>query len=262
VQAIARRGKAQATNLTQAKMNALNSMLINVRKRALWIAPIRRAHFRYNLQKTPACCFLWIPKTAGTAVFEWLADEIGMLKMRDLRDFRAFPNTGAVTFGHVHYLSLRANRQVNDTYHNNSLRFTVVRNPYERVVSLYGYVQKHRTYTSDFATFLEQLELERTPVGLYNVAGLSQGNPQLNWLTDTDGGLLPHHVFHQENLDEIEDVLPNLLGWTPRTRLGRKNVGKKTSIDELLAGNTKHLETINRIYRADFKRLGYPMIPA
>lgn len=233
-----------------------------IRKRLLWTSPLRRAHLGYKMRTTPPCCFLWIPKTAGTAVFEWLAEEISMIKLRDYRDFRAFPNMGAVTFGHVHYLSLRANRYVNDAFHDSSFRFTVVRDPYERVASLYGYLQKHRGYVENFGTFLRQLEMERSPVGLYNAAGLSQANRQLDWLIDADGSLLPHHVFHQESLDQIEDVLPRMLGWTPRTRLGYRNVGRKKSVDELLAGNSEHLATINRVYRADFERLDYPMIPA
>lgn len=234
-----------------------------MRERALWMAPVRRAQLKRSMRGAPACCFLWIPKTAGTAVFEWLADEIGMRKLRDRRDFRVFPNQGAVTFGHVHYLSLRAGGYVSDAFHADSVRFAVVRNPYERIVSLYGYLQRHRGYTEDFGTFLHKVECERPPVGLYNVAGLSQANRQLDWLIDIDGGLLPHHVFHQESLDEIEDVLPRMLGWTPRTRLGHKNVGKKAkSLDELLAGNAEHLAIINRVYRADFERLNYPMTPA
>lgn len=239
------------------------ALLKEMSRRALWIAPVRRAQLKISMRNAPACCFLWVPKAAGTSVFEWLATEIGMKKLRDQRDFRVFPNRGAVTFGHVHYLSLRSAGYVNDAYHAESVRFTVVRNPYERIVSLYGYLQRHRNYSDDFGTFLYKVECELPSIGLYNVAGLSQANRQLDWLLNAEGRLLPQKIFHQENLEEIEDVLPRLLNWSPLNRLPHKNVNKNVkSLDELLGGNAEHLAIINRVYRADFERLNYQMIPA
>lgn len=134
--------------------------------------------------------FIWIPKAAGTTIFSALEDTTGMQKRKKPTSFLSFPQKGAVTFGHVSYLSLLGIGAVSKRFHNSAYKFTVVRNPYERAVSLFNYFKQHGRIeqTVGFNSFLDAVALDRPPIGLYNVCGISQANPQADWVTAGGGG--------------------------------------------------------------------------
>jgi len=93
-------------------------------------------------RKTKNGVFIWIPKTAGTSVFEVLA-AYNCLKLKDLKSARfMFPQQGLVTFGHMSYALLLEKKVVSPEFHEKAFKFCFVRNPFSRVVSLYEYLKK------------------------------------------------------------------------------------------------------------------------
>jgi hypothetical protein len=126
--------------------------------------------------------FIWIPKTAGTSVYKTL----GAVRRKALPRIKyRFANNGFYTFGHMDYAQLVAQGHVSKEYDKSAYKFAFVRNPYDRAVSLFFYLKKVGTISPDetFLSFCLKLdEKEFEPIGLYNVSGLSQCNPQVRWL--------------------------------------------------------------------------------
>jgi len=219
--------------------------------------------------------FIWIPKTAGTSVFHVFKKE-GCQKLKYLFEFANFKNQGFVTFNHVNIYKLIRNNIVSKDFFNNAFKFTFVRNPWERVVSLYFYRRLFHKYTrhlQSFSEFCKDLEkrffkrnkilkfysineklklilikfcrlrfmfkfLERNKsliyliykffrnrlriwrfswgkipqVGLHNSKGLSQANPQTNWLIDENGKIPIDFIGKFENLESDFQKLTKILG--------------------------------------------------
>src|SRR5690606_13707863 len=94
--------------------------------------------------------FVWVPKTAGTSLWELLADNGGQ-KYTDPHEARwSFPGRGLVTFGHADLAALVAEGVVDAGFVAGAHRFAVVRDPFDRAISLYEYLRR----------------IERLPAGL------------------------------------------------------------------------------------------------
>lgn len=223
------------------------------------VRPVRRALQASLLRGTQNCVFLWLPKTAGTSLYYWLRDVVGMRKMNVPRDYMAFPGFGAVTFGHVHYLSLLHAGIVPQAYHARAYKFAVVRDPYARLVSLYNYLTVDQGYAEPFERFVEDVRLRRPAIGLYNHRGLSQANPQVDWLMGWDGDLIADDVFKVEEIDTALDTLRARLGIATAPPLESRNSSHKAiALADLDGFGAEVLEQIDEVYARDFALFGYP----
>ena len=201
--------------------------------------------------------FIWIPKSAGTSVYAAL-ETLGCPKLNtEGRIRRVFPQKGLVTFSHLHYPELIEKGLVSQSYDRKAKKFTIVRDPYDRAISLYFYTRdRFRAFDNwhKTPTFHEYLELiDRgfyDKVGLYNAKGMSQANPQVAW---TDGIELDF-VGRMEALGEAMAGIEALLG-RPLPELEWLNRGERASPDGLL--DAAAIRLIDRIYEADFDRFGY-----
>lgn len=219
------------------------------------IRPLRRAVQAGMLRGTPDCVFVWIPKTAGTSLYHWLRDNLGLHKMNIPRDYLAFPGFGAATFGHVHYLSLLHQGTVPRGFHDRAYRFAMVRDPYKRVASLYNYLRIDQGYEAEFPRFLEEVRLNRVPIGLYNHKGLSQTNPQVDWLLDWDGEFITQETFKVEEIDATLKSLCTRFSISAPPKMERRNVSQSF----VSAGDfdRETLDKINEMYTRDFELLNY-----
>lgn len=214
-----------------------------------------------NLYGTENICFVWIPKCAGSSIFIGISEKLGMVKLKKNHEFTMFPNFGAVTFGHVHLLSLIKLGTVSQNYFKKSYKFTIVRNPYTRVVSLYNYLLSHSKIKQyNFDEFLEEVELFRPPVGLYNGVGLSQTNPQVDWVVDEKGHKIVNDIFKVEKLELLYKKFLNLYKINVEIK-EKQNVSTEiVNFKKDILGNKSRLEKINKIYYRDFKFFKYKMI--
>lgn len=214
--------------------------------------------YRLLLRKTPDMAFIWIPKTAGSSLFVWLNSEVGMLKLKEPEKYRAFPGYGAVTFSHCHYLSLREAGFVSDEFHDSAFRFSVVRNPYLRAVSLYQYLKVHNVqYQRGLVEFLDDVYSSRPPVGLYNVQGLSQCNPQMDWLQGPDEQMVADHIYHIDDLERLQLDIVARFGPTKHPIPRRNTSSSKVSPLEVLTEHSESIPLIKQIYGGDFDVLGF-----
>ena len=238
--------------------NKDNVLVKNIKK--LGRHPTRWYRTRIWSRQGPDVVFLWIPKTAGTSLFTWLEAEMKMIRLnRKLKYQKSFQNRGAVTFGHYDYVGLMEEGIVSADFDARAFKFCVVRDPWDRIASLYFYSLRNKVYDGEFIEFLSEIHRGIPPVGLYNVRGLSQSNPQVDWITDRDGRIIADELYRMENLAEAEADLRG------RFNLGGEGIGhaNKTSRDrskhELFHTHDEIIPMVKEVYARDFEVLGYPV---
>ncbi|MFB9150294.1 sulfotransferase family 2 domain-containing protein [Roseovarius ramblicola] len=209
--------------------------------------------------KSPDMVFIWIPKTAGSSVFSFLNAGLGMRKLKTVNHAMSFRNRGSVTFDHIHYLSLLKSGIVSGDYHDRAFKFSFVRNPYARVASLYNYSTRRELLDGEgFDRFLDRVFL-RPPVGMYNRAGLSQTNPQTDWLMGEAGDLLADRIFRVEALDEFSRYFQDTYDLTFDASERHNASTPVITVDDIL-GDAERTEKVNAIYARDFDLLGYEKV--
>jgi hypothetical protein len=205
--------------------------------------------------------FIWIPKTAGTSVFTYLSQEKGMVKLKTVRLWEEYlpslPSAamGHVTTGHMDPDFLIRNQIASRENLETTFTFSVVRDPYERAISLYRYFQAQGRVNQeeDFITWLQRLssKLRRTAIGPWNVLGHSQAKPQSDWLKP--------RLWRGPEVFKLEEphLWPEHLVRATKTlpRLNASGVGReRINLDRAAR------KLIERIYHRDFDILEYPKI--
>ncbi len=215
--------------------------------------------YNQKFAQSPDMVFIWIPKTAGQSVFNFLNQELGMEKLKTGNHALSFPNKGSVTFGHLHYLSLLEFGIVSEDFHNRAFKFSFVRNPYSRVASLYNYLTRRDLIDGQcFDRFLDSVFL-RPPVGLYNRIGLSQTNPQTDWLMGDAGAFLVDMIFKVEDLDGFASYFEKQHS-LKFVKLERLNASEQVITVDAITGNMERTGKINEMYARDFDLLGYEKV--
>ena len=206
---------------------------------------------------TPDAVFIWIPKSAGTSLFDSLSDE-GCQKLKSLELVKKrFSQRGLVTFGHMDYRGLIDAGYISSAFDERAKKFALTRDPYARAVSLYLYIRdRHKMFegwrkTPSFREFLEMIDRGHyDSIGLYNVRGLSQANPQVAWTK----GIVFDHLGRVESLEESLEAISRLLGKSLQSpKWLNKGSGEDSS--NLLDRDTRYL--IDKIYDEDFETFGY-----
>lgn len=197
--------------------------------------------------------FIWIPKTAGTSVFNALAIE-GCRKFKKL-DAAAgkFCQKGLATFGHMNYAELVKQQVVSADFDKSAFKFCFVRDPFARAVSLFYWSKKTGAIGQDvnFVDCLWRLREQGCPsVGLYNRDGLSQWNPQVAWIENIDMDF----VGKVESIDADFSELQRKLGLhAPSLDV----LNRSHSYDYRSVFCAESVDLVRDIYRQDFERFGY-----
>lgn len=176
--------------------------------------------------------FIWIPKTGGTSQFElWK----GMKLYTE--DYHRFDNTGDVSFGHASIPHLIEDGVIDIDYYHKALKVAIVRNPYDRFVSLYeDYKRTGRIKGLTFKAFCELMCFGASnKIGAYNDYGFSQACKQVEWLVPGAD------IIKFE--DNIKDLPYHL------------NSGDHKPYQEYYTEETAKI--IYRAYKHDFYFLGY-----
>lgn len=210
---------------------------------------------RAMLAQRKNAVFIWIPKTAGTSMFDLLG-RYGATKAVEVDQIRSnWPRqTGLVTFGHMSYRQLVDQGVVSGEFDRDAFKFAVCRNPYDRAISLFSYLKHHGVVPIelDFSGFLRSLHDDGCPpLGLYNVLGWSQCNPQVEWIRDIN----VDKVVRFETMDrDLEEVLA-ILG------IGRRTVRHLNAVERSEAASNyltpENIRLIDDIYAVDFSEFGY-----
>lgn len=177
------------------------------------------ANLKYNKMKK---LFIWIPRTGGTSI--WAAiDSKETAKTRTSQRIvhtrQWYSNVDITTFEHQGFKSLP--QAIREAYTPETTDvFTVVRNPWDRLVSIYerlrtGRIDEQRAlktmciYDMTFEGYVREfvlLNLHSKVNSPYREGGWSFANPQVSWINSY---LQPDaiRVFRFEKLQEVFDWL-------------------------------------------------------
>jgi len=207
--------------------------------------------------KGPNIAFIHIPKTGGTSIIKELESKIGLQLLKKTSHFLNFSNKGSVSFGHLSYLDLLRLGVINDNFHKTAYKFCIIRNPYHRVVSLFNYFKDIKIVDRniEFESFLDEVYLKRPPIGVYNHLGISQSNPQVNWILDSNGKFLVNDIFKIEEISKFVNFFKDK--YKINLDIKKYNLSNKHIIFEKIAKNRSIIEKIEKIYSRDFDLLGY-----
>jgi hypothetical protein len=138
--------------------------------------------------------FFWIPKNAGTSITRHLILQGFEHKYdyeEDVKDLKF--SDGDRQFGHYYIPDLVREGVIDKEYYDNAFKFAVIRNPYDRAVSLWKFLW-HR---ESFESFLRHIMSQGVePPGLYHttVDKTNHCGNQISWITE-NGKLLPDKLI-------------------------------------------------------------------
>lgn len=193
------------------------------------------------------CIYIHIPKTAGTSVDTFFTGK--MQKHSCAKDYHDFLDT--------------------DIF-NNYFKFTIVRNPWDLIVSLYGMTtrrkkMKHqitmRQYGDEihtFEEFIHQRIFARTKAGTDGIptrySHSFSSMDQLNWIEDLDNKICMDYLIKFENLQQGFNVVCDKLN-IPRQPLPHINKTKRKHYTEYYNDSTR--DTIAKEFSRDIEYFGY-----
>ena len=213
--------------------------------------PLLRAYLRGRNKRKAV--FIWIPKTAGASLFSCFGSPKYWISLDRIR-YR-FAGNGIVTFGHMDYTGLVRAGYVSGRFDKAAFKFAFVRNPYDRAVSLFYYLRRRGILPAEesFLGFCRKLAAEGCePIGLYNVSGLSQCNPQVRWMENIEMDFIGRF----ESIGEDSERLFHELGLQD-VHLPMINKTAHASYKECYCPESK--EIVEQFYAEDFRDLGYEL---
>ena len=181
--------------------------------------------------------FIWIPKTSGTSFYE-------SYRLLDPTFVKQLDGKKILNGTHGHY-------SIKEIYDPQELQdfniFTIVRNPFSRAISLYEYLKKQNLFPKNksFSLFLETIMKGVPPVGPYNRVGLSQCNPQKDWINS----ITDVKIYRMEDRARIEEDF----GLSPR------HVNRSVYLNYKAYYDDRTIKMVREIYKEDFLFFDYPL---
>ncbi len=206
--------------------------------------------------------FVHIPRVAGTSVEKYL----GMGSIDQLFSFdkikltkwsKKFPeNSPEQSKTPQHLTALELKKVIPENIFNSFYKFSIVRNPFDRVISEYLHIKdtSQPPYLARFKTMsLDDFVLEGLSLSQTERINLFDGHleTQCSYVLDENKSLLVDKVFKLENLQECVDFLKNIVGIEafPHAR--------NTTPIENFTFSEESKEMIKIFYKEDFDFFSY-----
>lgn len=197
------------------------------------------AHPMLKAFEEKKCVFIHIPKTAGVSISNALF--------------------GDIKWGHrtaSFYIDYFGKKQFNSYY-----KFTVVRNPYDRLYSAYSFLMNGGINKQD-SDFLNTYLKRYSSFEIFVRHGLNDSNitnwvhflPQHHFLTDSNGELVIDYVAKMESIENDFITICNSLNIKANLKTMNKTKSKK---DIVMSDEIKSI--IKNHYKKDFT-LFYPFV--
>lgn len=168
------------------------------------------------------CIFIHIPKTGGMSVEQAFLKSLGLRFYLGqnaplLLSYNKNLSIGPQSLAHLSPLDYVKHSYLSETLFNDYYKFAIVRNPWERMVSIYKHFSYHR-YIS-FKTFLE-IEFPKLKADRYYFV-----KPQVEYIYDVDGNLLIDFVGRFENLETDFKFISNQVDYqvAPLEHINKSN---------------------------------------
>ena len=205
--------------------------------------------------------FIWVPKCAGTTVFQALHESTGMLKIKSPKLVRQnlgrLSSMRSLTTGHMEP-DILINLGISSAGNlNQANSIGIVRNPFNRVFSLFSHFNRLSRFAPKISLidFLRGVERDGHRLGPWNSSGVSAAQPMVRWLKPAlwDG---PKTILRFENLHE------DIQGWGQESNLnitlGCLNSNPSSSEH---SWSRAEIEMVQRLYEEDFVAYGYAPLP-
>ena len=131
-------------------------------------------------------------------------------------------------------------------------KFTIVRNPYDFLVSLYHYIKQspnHRNYQTVNSLTFKEFIINETK---------NNCHLQSDFITNNDGKLIVDYVGKLEHIDYSLSHVSRKLN-IPKKNIPDSNKSERNS-DEMNYYDVELLEIVNKYFKKDFELLGYKQI--
>jgi len=195
--------------------------------------------------------FIHIPKTGGTSIETYFSQKYDIpLNYKSL--FYHYPIQRKLkinsTLQHITYKSMYKYKKELKIKFNNIKIITIVRNPYERIISDLFYFDKIDIKTKKDEVFtIIQKYLTQKYLDNHNI-------PQYKFIIDKNKNIIPNlHILHTETL--TTDM--NELGFVDFNEFKNANPNKINYYKYL---NNDSIQLINQFYDKDFSLFGYEKI--
>ena len=207
------------------------------------------------------CIFVHIPKTAGSSIERVLYPPLSRksLAISAMSDTNLFAGWNEEHKFWMHHATMQ---QINDLYEKDVseyLKFSFVRNPYERAVSDWKFLRGNSNKRWRSKTFLKYLNCDghfkRMLSGEKNKSTrIDHIHRQCDFLYDKNGNLLVDFIGKFENLQTDFDIICDKIG-VSRQELPHEKKTKHMHYTEYYNNETKQL--VEKKYAKDIEYFGY-----
>lgn len=191
--------------------------------------------------------FIHIPKTGGSMIEDSIKKKTPETLFNPRGPTLDFPNN--ITPQHQFYTTIYKFRHKLDINFDNIKIFSVVRNPYDRIISdlfHYGLIKKNFTAEQVY-NVIKNKYLYRNNLDNHN-------EPQYKYIVDENSELIKNiKIFRTETLNESNDDLSKFVGFN--INIQKKGINKDYS--NYL--NKDSISLINIFYKKDFELFNYKL---
>ncbi len=204
------------------------------------------------------CIFIHIPKCGGTSIEDviWpmnLGRSEQDLWMGFITKFENKYQTG----GLQHLLGWQIRKEVGSDIFNSYYKFTFVRNPWDRTVSQFAYMQQRpdlmeflgMNLDTEFKSYLELICLKKHV----------QWTPQVQFFLDQDGSVLVDRIGRLEDFNQDSSEIFADLGLNSNILPSHANRSKRKSFS-FYYSDQESIEMVADIYALDIDFLGYQFV--
>lgn len=157
----------------------------------------------------------------------------------------------------IHSFAKKYKKQIGSKKWDNYFKFTFVRNPWDKMVSQYFYIQKNQQgkYKLTFREFISAFQSCPEKEYINGVGIPVRFNPvQLPWILDDDGNCLVDFIGRFENFQEDFGIICDKIG-IPKQRLPHENKSRHKHYNEYYDNETR--EIVAKKFAQDIEYFGY-----
>ena len=204
------------------------------------------------------CIFIHIPKCGGTSIEDVIwPKEQGRTKEDLWMGFVSRFENKYQTGGLQHLLAWQVREEVGLDVFRTYYKFAFVRNPWDRVVSQFAYMQQ-RPDLMDYLGMNSETEF-KSYLELIRLKEHVQWMPQVQFLLDHDGSLLVDRIGRLESFNEDCAQIFDALGLALDQLPGHVNRSKRQAF-QYYYSDSEAVDIVANIFAEDISFLGYEFV--